>query len=213
MALRGPRDPRRQGDPRDKRDTREGDDPRDPRDARTENDPRDWMPPRTRLALIVAFLVLWFAPSAGLFVLVHRVNHAVHGVKQNQYVANIAFDKAAAQTRELRTYEIASCHRGNERTVSENISQRDDYRFFTTTSRLIKAALAAPQVPQQAAHVQRTQRFVAGLEADARDKVWHHLIEGCAFAVDNPGKYRLPPAVAFAAHQPPRGALEVQKGE
>lgn len=160
---------------------------------------RDWISPRTRLALIVAFLVVWIGPSAALF---HYAGHIDNNTKG------------------LRASQLANCKRGNERTVNENVSNFADYRFYTTTTALIKTLLAEPIEPsptlspsQQATNRSGVVVFVAGLERDAAAKTWSHLIESCAQAVDNPATFHLQPAVSFAERLPPASALEVQTGK
>lgn len=164
-----------------------------------EKEARDWISPRGRLLLIVAFLVVWIGPSVALF---HYAGHIDNNTKG------------------LRASQLANCKRGNERTVNENVSNYADYRFYTTTTALIKTLLAEPGVPaptlspgQQATNRAGVVVFVAGLERDAAAKTWSHLIESCAQAVDHSAQFHLKPAVSFAVRLPPPGALEVQHGE
>jgi hypothetical protein len=162
---------------------------------------------------IVAVLLL---TVAGGYVLGAKIDSNSGNAVKAAHKAVSAQAKAAKGEKALREYEIQSCHRGNERTVADNVSQAADFRFFTTTATLIRVSLAQPQPgqpPPSAEQRAGTLKFVKGLEADAKDKVWHHLIENCEEAVDHPSTYKLPGAVHFSTHRPPKGALEVQSGE
>jgi hypothetical protein len=179
------------------------------------------------VALIVLIVIVATFFGKGISHNSHKAVTASGHAREAAQKANGAASAAGAAARaaavaegNLRAYEIASCHRGNERTVADNISQRADWEFFTTTSRLLRASLSRPQ-PDEAALSQseraqrreQTEQFVSGLEADAEGKVWHHLIENCRFAVDHPERYKLPPPVAFSRELPPKGALHIARGE
>lgn len=183
---------------------------------------------RERLLLILAFTVLWLGSTVALgLVIVHVSSNGRHTAHALQ-LAEQSLEKAERAGSTLREAQIANCHRGNERTVSENVSQLDDWRFFTVTAALIKVSLTTSPPPpglsaKQLAEQRRvTLAFVAKLEGYAARKVWHHLIEDCVYAVDHPATYHLPPAVSFTRHRvghrvrgglPPKGALELQPGE
>jgi hypothetical protein len=160
---------------------------------------------------IIAVLIIMVG---GGYVLGQKINSNSRNAVTAADEAVRAQAKAAKGETALREYEIQSCHRGNERIVADNISQGADFRFFTTTAGLIKVSLSERGQPQPTAEQQeRALKFIGGLEADAKDKVWHHLIKNCEQAVDNPSAYKIPGAVPFAKHRPPRGVLEVRKGE
>lgn len=169
--------------------------------------------PSERLRIIAAFVVLWLASTGALA-------YYATGIDRNGKHTAEAERHAEQVSRSLRQAQIANCKRGNERTVSDNASQLDDYGFFSLTAALIKASLSVPPPPnpnetpaQRAKERARAEAFVVRLEGYAHRKVWHHLIENCAYAVDHPATYKLPPAVPFVKHLPPKSALTLGAGE
>lgn len=179
---------------------------------------------KERLGLIAAFAVLWLASTGALFWYGKRIDNNGHHTAHALEVAQGALGKAATFERALRLAQIANCHRGNERTVSDNKAQLDDYRFDTSITRLLRHGLARPQIALPGVDLQRATEeraeateLLVTAERAAKGKTWHHLIENCTYAIDHPATYVLPPAVRFSRtgrhHTPPVGALRVERGE
>jgi hypothetical protein len=173
---------------------------------------------RSRMrGFVRGFGALWLGTVVVAFFGGKSINNNANRIGTAQQLASAALTKNNAQAVALREYQIAGCKRGNQIRVIQNRSAYDDYLFFTTTSRLIRASLVKVErsSPRKAATkaAETAIGFVRLLEGFAGDKEWGHLIENCPEAVDHPEKYTLPPTVKFSAtghhHKPPYGALHV----
>lgn len=149
-----------------------------------------------------------------------QLERQTHEIGHAQQLAASALTKSEKRHAALRSYQIASCKRGNESRASENRSHRDDYLFDTTLASLLHISLSQPSTPdpnltseEQHGDLQRVKRFVGSLTRYADDKEWRSLIPNCEKAVDDPSKYVLPPPTKFTSAMPPPAALEIRAGE
>jgi hypothetical protein len=173
---------------------------------------------RSRMrGFVRGFGALWLGTIVVAFFGGQSINDNANRIGTAQQLASAALAKNNAQAVALRSYQIAACKRGNQIRVIQNRSAYDDFLFFTTTSRLIRASLVRVErsSPRHAATqaAKTADGFVTLLEGFAGDKEWGHLVENCPEAVDHPEKYKLPATVKFSTtgqhHKPPYGALHV----
>lgn len=158
--------------------------------------------------IFVAFLVVI---AAALYALNHQVNRVenLQG-KLNHQVTKIATlqHKQDHTQHILRESEFAACHRLNILRVTDNNSHWADYKYFTLTTRLIKQSLKHPTQPETQQQKVAVQKYLKQLESSAKEKTWIPITK-CNPATDDPLTYKVPKAIPFYKHLPPKSALTV----
>lgn len=176
---------------------------------------------RSQLAGVLSLVLLLVV--LGFFYGKH-IDSNTKALRHTNGVASHAQTVAQRRTSEaqtaLRASQIQACKRSNERTVDENLSHLDDFQFDRRTANLFSLALTQPHAPNPALTPAQERHdagllheYIGHLHAIAAHKTWKHLIGDCEGSVDHPGEYHLGPAIRFAKHMPPKGALEIRPGE